>query len=150
MTNRAPNIRRDALAYVMLLVALPASLAACNQRPSSELPAAANQERPGTPAAAKESTKASAQVADVTLNEFVIEMPSTLKAGTYTLDVKNAGQLVHTLRMSGPGVDQGLGRNLKPDEEGELTVMLKPGTYEVWCPIAQHAARGMKTTLSVT
>jgi len=71
------------------------------------------------------------------------------KAGTYTFDVKNDGQITHALEVEGNGVEQKAG-DLDPGKSGTLTVDLsKTGSYEVYCPIDGHRSQGMKGTLTV-
>jgi uncharacterized cupredoxin-like copper-binding protein len=86
---------------------------------------------------------------DVTMSEYKFEMPATAKAGKTEFVVKNAGKRVHTFAIKGNGTDQKISPNPKPGETATLTVDLKPGTYEVTCPVDFHTAKGMKTTLTV-
>ena len=39
--------------------------------------------------------------------------------------------------------------SVKPGEMKMLTVDLKPGEYQIHCPIAGHTEKGMQTTLLV-
>ena len=71
------------------------------------------------------------------------------KAGTYTFDVKNDGQITHALEVEGNGVEQKTG-DLDPGKSGTLTVDLsKTGSYEVYCPIDAHRQNGMEASLTV-
>ena len=36
-----------------------------------------------------------------------------------------------------------------PGEAGELTVHLEPGTYSIYCPVADHEDEGMRRWLKV-
>ena len=86
---------------------------------------------------------------NVTMSEYKFEMPASIKAGKTEFVVKNAGKRVHTFAIKGNGVDQKISPNPKPGETATLAVDLKPGTYEVTCPVDFHTAKGMKTTLTV-
>ena len=85
----------------------------------------------------------------VTMTEYKFEMPATAKAGKTTFVVKNAGKKVHTFAIKGEGIDQKISPNPKPGQSATLEVDLKPGTYEITCPVDFHIGRGMKTTLTV-
>jgi plastocyanin len=71
----------------------------------------------------------------------------TAKAGKVTIDFDNPASIPHAVAVKGDGVDQ------KSDEvtnsKTSLTVDLKPGTYEFYCPVPGHEQAGMKGTLTV-
>jgi len=74
---------------------------------------------------------------------------SVSKAGTYTFDVKNDGQITHALEVEGNGVEQKTG-DIEPGKSATLTVDLsKTGSYEVYCPIDGHRQNGMEASLAV-
>lgn len=87
---------------------------------------------------------------DVGLTEFTIDMPHELPAGSTTFRVTNAGTIPHNIEIEGQGIERELERNLSAGQGGTLTVELEPGTYEVYCPVADHAERGMRLELTVT
>ena len=89
------------------------------------------------------------QKVDVTETEFKIAMPSTLKAGPAELDVKNDGQIVHDLVITGNGLTAGTPR-FPGGQTKVLKVTLKPGTYDVFCSVPGHKQAGMDTKLTVT
>jgi uncharacterized cupredoxin-like copper-binding protein len=70
------------------------------------------------------------------------------KPGTVTLTADNAGQMVHALEVEGNGVDMKTG-NIQPGSTAKLTVSLKPGSYQLYCPIDGHKQLGMKATVKV-
>ena len=85
------------------------------------------------------------------LTEFTITLSTTtLKAGTYTFTVKNAGTITHALTVDGSGVDDKSTGDLQPGASKTLTVTLKPGKYEVYCPVGNHKMEGMDDTVIVT
>lgn len=101
---------------------------------------------------AASSTAASAQDVKVTLSEWKMRLSKdTVQAGSVTFQVTNAGAMSHALQVTGPGVDKGT-RQIAVRELGTLTLTLKPGTYEVFCPLAEgsHKMAGMTRTLVVT
>jgi len=98
------------------------------------------------------SSVAKAQPMTVTLSEWSVRLGrDTVKAGSVTFRVKNAGTMSHGLYVRGEGVDKG-SQGIGPGQEASLTVTVKPGTYEVFCPMADlsHKAAGMARKLVVT
>jgi len=83
------------------------------------------------------------------MTEYHFDMPATAKAGKTTFVIKNAGRKEHAFEIKGQGIDQKLSPNLKSGQTATLQVNLKPGTYNVTCPLPFHTMRGMKTTLTV-
>jgi len=103
-------------------------------------------------ALAASASVAAAQAVTVTLSEFTLGLGrDTVHAGPVTFKVKNAGKMSHGLYVRGPGVDKG-SREIEAGQEGALTVTLKPGTYELFCPMSEmtHKTAGMLRKLVVT
>jgi plastocyanin len=75
---------------------------------------------------------------------------STLSAdaGTVTVEFANDSQLPHAVEIEGNGVEETTevvtGQDAPP-----LTVDLKPGEYEFYCPVGDHRAEGMEGKLTV-
>ncbi|HUO85954.1 MAG TPA: cupredoxin domain-containing protein, partial [Thermoanaerobaculia bacterium] len=86
---------------------------------------------------------------EVRLHGRTIEMPASLPPGETTFTVTNTGEHEHNFEIEGNGIERELETNLQPGETGELTVTLEPGTYTVYCPVADHREEGMVTTLRV-
>jgi uncharacterized cupredoxin-like copper-binding protein len=87
----------------------------------------------------------------VTEREYRLTLSRThVAAGKYALVAVNKGTLAHSLEIAGPGIkNRRIAGTIKPGASGSLSVTLKAGTYSIWCPVAGHAALGMKTTLRV-
>ena len=103
-------------------------------------------------ALAASSSVATAQAVTVTLSEFTVALArDTVRAGSVTFNVKNSGTMTHAFYVRGDGVDKGT-REIPVRQEAPLTVTLKPGTYEVFCPMSDlsHKMAGMKRNLVVT
>jgi plastocyanin len=86
----------------------------------------------------------------VSLQDFSID-PSTISprsGGTVTFSVVNKGPSPHALEIDGNGVEEET-ETLSTGDHADLTVDLKPGTYEIYCPIGDHRARGMEGKLVV-
>jgi plastocyanin len=102
-------------------------------------------------ALAATSSVAGAQAVTVTLSEFKLVLSrDTVKAGPVTFNVKNTGAMTHGLYVRGPGVAKG-SPDVASRQELSLTVTLKPGTYEVYCPMSDnsHKLAGMTHNLVV-
>jgi plastocyanin len=73
----------------------------------------------------------------------------TVETGTVTVQVSNDGAEVHALEVEGPGVESET-EDIQPGESASLTVDLsQPGTYEWYCPIANHKELGMEGEIKV-
>ncbi len=95
---------------------------------------------------------ARAQSVSVTLSEWKIGLSrDTVSAGAVTFEVKNTGQVTHAFHVRGDGIDKGT-QEIPSRQAGSLTVTLKPGTYEVFCPMSEesHKQAGMARKLVVT
>jgi plastocyanin len=69
------------------------------------------------------------------------------KAGTVTINFDNPSGIPHAVAVEGNGVDKD-GKTVTKGKDS-LTVDLKPGTYEFYCPVDGHRQAGMKGTLTV-
>lgn len=85
---------------------------------------------------------------EVHLIEYMVHMPATLSAGRTGFNVENGGKEDHAFVIEGNGVREET-EVLKKGGTSSVTVDLKPGTYTVYCPVRDHAQKGMKTTLTV-
>jgi uncharacterized cupredoxin-like copper-binding protein len=105
-----------------------------------------SQSSADTKTAAADSAKGSVEVK---LTEYKIEMPASVSAGATTFKVTNTGEEAHGFEIEGNGIEKALKPRLKKGESGSLQVDLKPGTYEVYCPVLGHKRRGMTLNLTV-
>ena len=85
----------------------------------------------------------------VELREYTIQMAQTLPAGKHTFAVLNAGKETHGLDIEGNGLETGLPEPLSRGSKTTWEVTLKPGTYDVYCPVDDHQERGMTMKLVV-
>lgn len=89
---------------------------------------------------------------DVRLSEWKVEVSAaTVPAGPVVFHVANAGQIEHAFEVEGTGLEQRSGP-IAAGAEGMLNVTLKPGRYELYCPVGDgaHKLAGMKATIEVT
>jgi uncharacterized cupredoxin-like copper-binding protein len=105
-----------------------------------------------TPAA---SSSASSGGSAVTVGESEFKLSptdATVKAGKVTITIKNTGSITHalTLEKAGPGGKDVESPMLQPGQTKTLTVSLKAGKIEWYCPIDGHRSMGMDGHLTVT
>ena len=141
--------------YPLIAVALVSSgalaVAGCGggSKKSASSPASTPAPTPTTTTSA--APPAAAGAASLTIGETEYKLtPSqgNAKAGSVTITAKNSGAIVHALEVQGAGVTQKTG-NIQAGSSATLKVNLKPGTYQMFCPIDGHKALGMKGTIVV-
>jgi hypothetical protein len=73
-----------------------------------------------------------------------------VKAGKVIIELVNHGQDAHDLDLKRAG-SQHVFRFpiVQPGNHVDKELTLKPGKYRLWCPIGNHQALGMVTTLRV-
>jgi uncharacterized cupredoxin-like copper-binding protein len=74
---------------------------------------------------------------------------NSFSAGKYTFVAVNKGQVTHSLEITGPGLSSPKTKNIEPGQTTDLTVSLKKGRYDVFCPVPGHKALGMNVNISV-
>jgi len=74
----------------------------------------------------------------------------TLPAGEVIVELVNRGEDAHDLRMERAGGTRVYAwPTVQPGTHVDREVRLVPGTYLLWCSIADHRARGMTARLVV-
>ncbi|MFN8223861.1 MAG: hypothetical protein U0R50_11530 [Gaiellales bacterium] len=102
----------------------------------------------GGVAAARDPARTQVSATEFHLTVSRLRVP----AGPVIVELYNRGEDDHdlALRRVGPGaVTRRIGV-VAPGKVGELTARLRPGTFRLWCTLADHRARGMRATLVVT
>jgi hypothetical protein len=90
-------------------------------------------------------------VLSVKLSEWRVELSQeTIVAGTVTFTIANAGSIPHAFEVEGEGIEKQTDV-IQPGARATLTLTLKPGIYEVYCPVGEdsHKKLGMATHLKV-
>ena len=85
---------------------------------------------------------------EVHLIEYAVHMPATLSAGRTAFNIENGGKETHAFVIEGNGVSA-RSNELTRGNTASVEIDLKPGTYTVWCPVKDHAQKGMKTSITV-
>jgi uncharacterized cupredoxin-like copper-binding protein len=86
---------------------------------------------------------------EVSLTEFAIEMELSPMAGITTFIVTNDGSTDHNFALVGQAIDTRFEEVLAPGEKRTITTALEPGTYDVFCPVADHESQGMQLSIQV-
>ncbi len=105
---------------------------------------------PTGPALTGELGEGARQDVPITETEFKLD-PSTVsvpRPGTVVFRVANQGNTEHALAVEGHGIDDETPA-IQPGATEELTLELGPGDYDIYCPIGDHADKGMRGTLTV-
>ena len=85
------------------------------------------------------------------LSEWKVELShNSITAGPVTFTVTNTGNIPHAFEVEGQGIERET-TVIQPGSSATLTLTLKPGTYEVYCPVGNdsHKKLGMQTDLRV-
>jgi len=101
-------------------------------------------------AASRPGIEAPAQVS-VRLSEWKVQLSQqAIAAGTVRFAITNAGSIPHAFEVEGHGIEKET-RTIQPGASDTLTLTLKPGTYEVYCPVGEdsHKKLGMESHLRV-
>lgn len=104
----------------------------------------------GSPPLSTTGQSSSGTQVTASLTEFHIALSKqSLAPGTYTFVVSNDGHATHALDITGPGLSNADTSDLSPGQKANLTVTLKAGSYDFFCPVANHKQMGMNMNLTV-
>jgi len=87
----------------------------------------------------------------VLLNDNSIAVrEQAIPPGPAVLTVQNGGKEVHNLFIEGAGLDRAAGDTIAQGASATVEVNFKPGTYTLYCPIANHRQNGEQVTVTIT
>lgn len=92
---------------------------------------------------------ADARKVDVKINDTKIQMPKSLQAGKTAFVVTNTGKQKHNFQIEGNNLEKKFWLALAPNATKTMQVELKAGSYEVDCPLKEHASNAVKTQVTV-
>lgn len=140
--RRSPRVAR--FGQSSAAVAFAAVVAACGSSGGS----AGSSPAGGTPTA---GSAPAGKTVMVTETEYKITLSRTmLSPGTYTFIADDKGSATHALEINGPGVANKASSDINPGQSASLTVTLRKGTYDVFCPVDGHKQLGMDTHITVS
>jgi len=115
---------------------------------STTQPAATSTSAEASPSSGSASE---AEAITATEKDFSISLDEdSLKAGSYTITVKNDGNATHDLAVEEDGTTKAKSDSIGPGESTTLKVDLDAGKYVFYCSIGNHRAMGMETTVTVS
>jgi uncharacterized cupredoxin-like copper-binding protein len=101
-----------------------------------------------TPTATTPASGRSAVALSATEFKFT---PSAVKvrSGKSTFELRNDGGAPHALEIEGNGVEEKT-PVIEAGQSASLAVNLKPGKYEMYCPVGNHRQMGMEGQVTVS
>ena len=141
-------IQRPRVGVVFLASAAALVLSACGED---------RETATGTSTTGKTATETSAEprgkpiaTLSVSEDEYTIRPAqfSLARPGVYEFDVRNTGKAEHALEVEGQGMEVET-ETFGPGKTAKLKANLKPGTYKLYCPVANHEQLGMTAKLTV-
>ena len=128
---------RRLTALLFVLLALPLAFAACGGGGD------------GDGGGAETGAAAASETMHVVATDFAFD-PSAITAsdGNLTFELMNEGGAPHALAIRGNGVDES-SDTVDGGQSTTFEVSLQDGSYEIYCPVGDHADRGMVGTLQV-
>lgn len=99
---------------------------------------------------AQAPSEAPIETITITETDFALDPDSVdvEEPGTYAFEVVNEGDVAHALEVEGEGIEEETD-TLDPGQRATLTVELEGGSYELYCPVGDHADRGMTGKVEV-
>jgi uncharacterized cupredoxin-like copper-binding protein len=90
------------------------------------------------------------KVVKATETDFHIALSKhSFSPSKYTFVAINKGAVTHSLEITGPGLSSPRTKNIQPGQSTKLTVTLKKGGYDIFCPVPGHKALGMNVNIKV-
>ncbi|CCG04480.1 cupredoxin domain-containing protein [Blastococcus saxobsidens] len=163
--SRSGDSRRmPRTAATLVLAGTLAAASACGGSPETETadaaPTSAQSPSSSSPSSSTPSPSSSAApsaaesaVGTITATEedFSISVDQeSVPAGSYEIEVVNAGGASHDLVVERDGEDVAATEILSPGDSGTVMVDLEPGEYIFYCSVGAHRAMGMEITIEVT
>src|SRR5262252_8810831 len=102
-------------------------------------------------AAGTASEKSAPTTVNVNLSEWKVQLSAAaIPAGPVQFVVHNAGTIPHAFEVEGSGIEKETAQ-IQPGGEAKLTLSLRSGRYEAYCPVGKdsHKMLGMLSHLTV-
>jgi plastocyanin len=136
---------------ILLVAALGVS--ACEREEENQTIVDGAAADPAMTMPAAEPAAPAADTLAVELTEWAVRPAAdSVNAGRMAFRITNRGQYEHSFEVEGQGMEEETGK-IAAGGSALLTVELRPGSYELYCPIddshGEHEKLGMRTTLVV-
>ncbi len=73
----------------------------------------------------------------------------SIPPGPAVFTVENRGTQVHNLFIEGQGINRAAGDTIAQGQSATVDVMLKEGTYTLYCPVLDHREKGEQIQINV-
>ncbi|MGW2491182.1 plastocyanin/azurin family copper-binding protein [Streptomyces sp. NPDC001606] len=147
---RAAHTARTALGGTAVAFSAALLLAACGGGGGGSTGGGGTGGPATSPGTASSGTAGSGTRVTVTETEYALKLSrSSFTPGTYTFVSDNAGHITHALSIDGPGVEDAHTKTIAGGQHATLTVTLKKGTYDLYCPVDGHKQLGMDQHITV-
>src|SRR4051794_10704977 len=103
----------------------------------------------GTSASGGGEKLALAAPADGSLKFDKTELKAKAKAGKVTINFDNPSSVPHAVQVEGNGIEE-KGTDTITKSKASVTLDLKPGSYEFYCPVGNHRSAGMEGKITVS
>ena len=140
------------LAVGAAITGVALSVAACSGGGTASAPSSggASPTASSQPSSQPSSSQPASHQVTVQMTDFHLALSQqNFTPGIYTFVAVNSGQAVHAIEVDGPGVSDQQTDDVQPGQTARLTVTLQPGSYEMYCPVDGHKAKGMDTHFTV-
>ena len=156
------TVQRIPLLSLMLVAVVALVVAGCGSKKSSSSPSSSSSSTdtstqsttPSSTSSAASSSAGGGQVVKLSADPSgALKFTTTTlhaKAGKVTLEMMNPSSVPHNIAVEGNGVDKDSPTVANQGQTSQVSVTLKKGTYEFYCPVDGHKAAGMKGTLIVS
>jgi plastocyanin len=135
------------LAVGAAITGVALSVAACSGGGTASAPSSGGA---SPTASSQPSNQPASNQVTVQMTDFHLALSQQkFTPSTYTFVAVNSGQAVHAIEVDGPGVSDQQTDDVQPGQTARLTVTLQPGSYEMYCPVDGHKAKGMDTHFTV-
>jgi len=143
-------MKRIAVLAAVAVVAVAAGGCGSSKKKSASTTSSSTTSAPASTSSAAPTTGASAlKLSADPSGAFKFNTTSlSAKAGKITITMSNPSAITHAIAVKGAGINK-KGSTVGQGSTSTVTVALKPGTYQFYCPVDGHAAAGMTGTLTV-
>lgn len=123
--------------------------AASDTMETTETASATHPGSPGGTALVPDVVAGTTVLAVVTEGSIAVR-GETIPPGPAIITVENAGKEVHNLFIEGEGISRAAGDSIPQGQSATIDVNFKPGTYTLYCPVADHRTKGEEAKITIS